>query len=224
MNAEGYPGELIDTVKAELSGHERIIDIGAGTGLFAIPLARSGHRITAIEPSAEMVRIFTEKLLPEDFPRIDIHTSTWDQWRSRRHDAALCAHSIYGMSDITRALEKMRDSADRTVLLVRCDNESTTLSGMIKQKLGENTCSKDFVDKVTSALSGIGIAYTVRTLIQKRFSRFADIAGEAEYFARHTGAGDKSRETIAAILAEYAHQTGSGYEFENIYSDRMIVF
>ncbi len=224
MNAEGYPGELLDAVKAELAGFERIIDIGAGTGLFAIPLARAGHRVTAIEPSEEMVRIFTEKLLPEDFSKIDIHTSVWDRWQPRRHDAALCAHSIYGMSDVTRALKKMSEFADRTVLLVRCDSESTTLSGMIRKKLGESTCSKDFVEKVTSALSGLGIACTIRTLIQKRISRFVDLAAEAEYFARHTGTGEASRDTIREILKANSAKTPGGYEFENIYSDRMIIF
>ena len=224
MTAEGYPGGLIDTVDSLLSGFTRIIDIGAGTGLFSVPMARRGHRVTAVEPSKEMVGIFKEKLLSGDVSSIGIHNCSWEEWRPWRHDAALCAHSIYGMTDVTRALEKMRNFADITVLLVRCDSESTTLSGIIKARLGGNSCTKDFAVKVTSSLEALGIAYTSQPVIQKRYSRFSDIADEAEYFARHTGAGDEFHSAIVEILEEHAVRAGGAYEFENIYSDRMIVF
>ncbi|SPB15985.1 methyltransferase type 12 [Caballeronia novacaledonica] len=40
---------------AESAGH--VVDLGCGTGLFACELAKRGHRVTGIDPSAEMLRI-----------------------------------------------------------------------------------------------------------------------------------------------------------------------
>jgi FkbM family methyltransferase len=224
MAAEGYPGALLDAVARELAGLERVIDIGAGTGFFALHLARLGHLVTAVEPSEEMVRIFREKLDDDTAGRIAILNSSWEQWRGRRHDGALCAHSIYGIKETESALEKMKSLAGKTVLLVRNDSESVTLSGLIKARLGNSSCAKDFTSRITSALDNLGISYSSETLVQKRITSFTDPDAEAEYFADHTGAGAEKAGVIAAILREHVTRDGNGFRFENVYSDRMILF
>ena len=224
MTAEGYPGGLLDAVARELAGLERVIDIGAGTGFFALHLARLGHLVTAVEPSEEMVRIFREKLDDVTAARIAILNSSWEEWRGRRHDAALCAHSIYGIKDTEGALEKMKALAGKSVLLVRKDGESVTLSGLIKARLGNSACSKDFTGRITSALDTLGIAYTTETLVQKRETSFTDLDAEAEYFADHTGAGAGKTGEIASILREHVMRNGNGYRFENVYTDIKFVF
>lgn len=46
----------------------RILDVGAGTGAYSIPLAAAGHRVTAVELAGRNVKIFRQKLeaLPQD--------------------------------------------------------------------------------------------------------------------------------------------------------------
>src|SRR3954454_14234764 len=39
----------------------RLLDLGCGTGRVAIPLAGRGHRVTAVDLSAEMLRVAGEK-------------------------------------------------------------------------------------------------------------------------------------------------------------------
>lgn len=224
MNAEGYPGGLLDVVARELAGLERVIDIGAGTGLFALHLARLGHAVTAVEPSGEMVRIFREKLDDETAGRIAIRNCTWEEWRGRRHDAALCAHSIYGIGDTEGALEKMKAFAGKSVLLVRNDAESVTLSGLIKERLGGRPCAKDIAGRITSALDNLGISCSLETLVQKRVSAFRDLDAEAEYYADHTGAGAEKAGDIARILREHVTRNGDGFRFENVYTDIKFVF
>ena len=46
----GYPGEVLDL----LSGRQVVLDVGAGTGKLAAPLASRGHRVVGLDPSAEM--------------------------------------------------------------------------------------------------------------------------------------------------------------------------
>ncbi len=224
MSAEGYPGSLLETVARELDGLERVIDIGAGTGLFAIPLARAGHLVTAIEPSREMTAIMQEKMDDDASRRIGIHRCSWEEWRGWRHDAVLCAHSIYGMTDAKRSLEKMKALAGKTVLLVRDDAASVTLSGIIKSHLGINRCAKDIPGNVTSALETLGIRYRAVKLTQERISTFSDISAETAYYARHTGAGDVSRGLIEELLAHHAVRDGAGFRFVNVYRDTMFLF
>lgn len=224
MTAEGYPGSLLEPVMHELAGLERVIDIGAGTGLFALPLARTGHLVTAVEPSEEMASIMLKKMDDDASRRIDVRRSSWEEWPGWRHDAALCAHSIYGMSDTRRSLEKMKSLAGRTVLLVRDDDASVTLSGIVKSRAGISRCARDFIGMVRTALDELGIPFRAEGLRQERISRFRDMSAEAAYYARHTGAGEERLELITAILREHVSSDGGWYRFENVYHDMMFVF
>jgi ubiquinone/menaquinone biosynthesis C-methylase UbiE len=56
----GYPEALVDRL-SELAGAGRaVVDLGAGTGALAAPLARRGHRVWAVEPAAAMLEVCRE--------------------------------------------------------------------------------------------------------------------------------------------------------------------
>ena len=51
-----------------LEGVETILDIGAGTGAFSIPLAKKGYKVTHFDISPEMIRLAKENA--KDLPNI----------------------------------------------------------------------------------------------------------------------------------------------------------
>ena len=53
----GYPGTLIDRIAshAGLQRCDPVMDLGAGPGLLAIPFARAGMAVTAIDPESDML-------------------------------------------------------------------------------------------------------------------------------------------------------------------------
>ena len=56
----GYPDLLIERL-SELAGPGRpVVDLGAGTGLVAAPLARAGHPVLAVEPARAMLAVCAE--------------------------------------------------------------------------------------------------------------------------------------------------------------------
>jgi ubiquinone/menaquinone biosynthesis C-methylase UbiE len=54
----GYPPALLDRL-AEIAGGAgcTVVDLGAGTGLVALPLAQKGLRVLAVEPATAMLRV-----------------------------------------------------------------------------------------------------------------------------------------------------------------------
>ena len=55
-----YPDALVARL-SELAGAGRpVVDLGAGTGLLAVPLARAGHPVFAVEPASAMLRVCIE--------------------------------------------------------------------------------------------------------------------------------------------------------------------
>jgi SAM-dependent methyltransferase len=53
----GYPGSLVDRLAGLAGEPGQIVDLGAGTGLLALPLAGRGLQVAAVEPAEAMLSI-----------------------------------------------------------------------------------------------------------------------------------------------------------------------
>jgi SAM-dependent methyltransferase len=56
----GYPAALVDRLVALTGGDGTVVDLGAGTGLLALPLARRGLAVRAVEPASAMLDVLRE--------------------------------------------------------------------------------------------------------------------------------------------------------------------
>ena len=56
-----YPLVAIDWLRARCPG-ERVLDVGAGTGIFTRALLQRFHDVTAVEPNGDMREMFREQL------------------------------------------------------------------------------------------------------------------------------------------------------------------
>ncbi len=224
LSAEGYPGILLDHVERELGDARRVIDVGAGTGFFAIPLAALGHTIEAIEPSIHMLDILKSKLDDETASRVRIHQTTWENWSGERGDALVCLHSIYPMPDAGAAIEKMIRYADRRILLVRSDEGSHNLTGILREKTGMTRNPVAFFEGIVRSLRGLGVGYDASPVEQRRVTSFENLDDEAAYYCRHLGLADDRFEEVRRIIDENAVRRGEVFEFEGVYRDIIVVF
>ncbi len=67
-----YPDAIIQSIAAAYPQGATIADIGAGTGYLALPLARRGFRVVAIDPNAELLAVLAGKVTCE--PHLQIET------------------------------------------------------------------------------------------------------------------------------------------------------
>lgn len=74
----GYPDELYATLAALVPDGATVVEIGAGTGIATVPLARRGYRIVGLEPGAAMAAIAREKLAAH--PQVEIAPSRFEDW------------------------------------------------------------------------------------------------------------------------------------------------
>jgi SAM-dependent methyltransferase len=75
----------------------RVIDLGCGTGRVAIALARLGHAVTAVDLSADMLRVAGEKAAGVRLDRVQANIVELDGFRDATFDAAICLFATLGM-------------------------------------------------------------------------------------------------------------------------------
>ncbi|SFG07672.1 methyltransferase, FkbM family [Desulfotomaculum arcticum] len=78
---QGRQRAALDLLEQEgvLGPEVRVLDIGAGPGNFAIPMARLAGQVTALEPAAEMVKIMEARAGAEQLENITVIRRTWQE-------------------------------------------------------------------------------------------------------------------------------------------------
>lgn len=83
-------------VRARIDPPARVVDFGSGTGRLAVPLARDGFRVTAVDPSAAMLERLVENAA-EAGVVVECVVDTVEAYRgAAAHDLALCVFTVLG--------------------------------------------------------------------------------------------------------------------------------
>ena len=77
-----------------------VLDIGAGTGGWAVPLA------------------MRENLESEGVDNVEIIQGPWPESEMEAHDFSLCSHAMYGCSDLTAFVHAMTKATRRTCFML----------------------------------------------------------------------------------------------------------
>lgn len=224
LSEEGYPGRLLKVVCEQLEGCQRVIDAGAGSGFFAVPLARKGHHVIAVEPSPHMMELLERKLDDDTRPMVTTVLSTWEEAQCPPADALICIHAVYPMKDPEGALVKMRDAAPLRLVLVRNEEEMDTLSDRLREKFRKERCGQDYVNLLRGILSRHGVPFRELLVHERREVFFHDLRREAEYYCEHMDIDLSRVGEVADFIAEQAEHDGAVYRFTSCLSDVIFSF
>lgn len=98
----------------------RVLDLGAGTGQWALFFASLGAMVTALEPSAGMRGLMNENLAknPDLASRIEIVAGRFPETRfAERYDIVFCAHAMYEWDDFSAAVDALCDASRGWIVL-----------------------------------------------------------------------------------------------------------
>ena len=107
-----YDERVLITINGlDITKESRVLDIGAGPGTLAIPLAQRVKEITAIEPGEGMAAILNERMKKDGITNISIIRKRWEDIipksdLAQQYDVVIASLSLT-MQDIRLALSKM---------------------------------------------------------------------------------------------------------------------
>jgi SAM-dependent methyltransferase len=122
-----------------------VIDIGAGTGGWAVPMARHARTVTALEPSSEMIEVMKETIERERTRNVEIIQGSWPETEVSPHDYSLCSHAMYGVADLAGLVNAMSNNTRKTCLmLMRAPAHDGTLAQAALRIWGQPHDSPNF--------------------------------------------------------------------------------
>jgi len=95
-----------------------VLDVGSGCGTLAIPLAKAGKRVTALDPSAAMIEILKEDIKKEKIKGITPVIAAWGEVDIKPHDVVLCANVPALLKDSTVFLKEAGSLAGKAVFFI----------------------------------------------------------------------------------------------------------
>lgn len=117
-NAPGRSAATLAAIKSLVRPDDTLLDVGAGTGRFSLPLADSVKSITALDHAAPMLDVLKQKMADQQITNIHLQETPWENAEVVEHDVVLAAWSLYRLPDITTGMRKLIEATKRTLVVV----------------------------------------------------------------------------------------------------------
>ena len=207
--------ELLDFILSRTGADQTVVDIGAGTGRWTIPLARAVRRVTAVDPTPAMEEMLRDKVAAAGLTNVEFVSATWEDADVAEHDVVLGAHSIYMSPDFAGFIAKMERCARAACYLeMRLPPADGIIAELTRTVHGRLHDSPNAV-VAFNALHALGIEANVVVKGRVRYETsetFEDAVVRATRQLRLTEPGEHEaliRETLARRLVK----TDDGYRW-----------
>ena len=194
-----------------------VLDIGAGPGTLAVPLALAGCDVTVVEPSAGMRAALKEYREMVGAPTIREIPSRWedaDPAEVGQHDVVVASFSL-ALDDIALSLKKIDAAARRSVHLFWFLTLPTWTRANISlwpELHGNEFAAEPTADLLWNCLCQLGI-YPDLTVEDVEKGQRYPTEGEAvaDYCRRLYVRDDRQREIVTSFVHERIVQTNAGF-------------
>jgi SAM-dependent methyltransferase len=104
---------LIAWLRPGLHSEDQLLDVGAGTGHYALALAPHVREIVAVEPAEAMRERLTAEATRLRITNLEVLPTRWELTPPLRADIVLCANVLYPLADVVPFVARLDAAATR---------------------------------------------------------------------------------------------------------------
>lgn len=211
-----YADRVLGALEPVLAGSESALDVGAGCGALALPLARRLARVTALEPAPAMARALRAEARARRLGNVEVVEATWsDRGPLPPHDVVLCAHVGHLLRPGAPFLHEVSAAARRWVVLVRdvrTDGDKFFFRELYPLLLGRPYVSGCDYEETVDGLAALGVSPTVRVVDYRSDQPFDSLEEACDFYEEYLGvSGADARRTLAGLLATRLRRDGAAW-------------
>ncbi len=109
---------ILNRLLQEIQPDHSVIDVGAGGGRMALPLALRCRHVVAVEPSSSMGEVLLKQAADYSIDNVSLVSAAWEDAQVAPADLALCCNVLYTVQEIGSFVRKLESHAGEQVLVV----------------------------------------------------------------------------------------------------------
>ncbi len=206
----------VNVVETYLDPGDTLIDVGAGGGRLAIPLARRCARVVAVEPSPAMRARMDAAITELGVDNVEVIPETWQNVDIPASDHVICSHVVYATTPILPFLEKLNDHAQKRVtVMLRERPPQANFHELFERLFGEKRVALPAMPEFRNLLEALEIKYETHRLEDRPHGVFpsAEAALRRSTQRLFLNPGSRSAERLAKILPDCLVPNGDGVKF-----------
>jgi SAM-dependent methyltransferase len=192
------------------------LDVGAGGGRYALPLALRVRKVVAIDPSPSMLSALTEDAAAAGIDNIDVIESRWPMADPPAGAVALAAHVGYDIAEIGPFVDQLEAQASRLCVAVLGQSAMQTVAALFWEGIhGEPRVRLPALPEFLVLLTARGRIAEV-TLVDRTPPTFETLE-QAHAIARRQlwlEEGSAKDEALKRLVLETATERDGRYAFE----------
>jgi SAM-dependent methyltransferase len=229
LHYDASHGDCLQTLKflsQFTSPNDTLLEVGAGTGRFALPLARQVKHITALDHSPAMLNILHQKATEARVSNLSLVQAEWEQVCLEPHEIVLAAWSLYRQIDILAAIRKLVEATRRTLIIVESDDNGPqqphhSLVTKIWPPNQATPLSKSFC--FLGVLWQLGLRPELRVVYESRFLWVESVEQLAQQLAP-TQATPTEKKRFAEALRPLLKPRAEGWHYDFTYPVEILIW
>ncbi len=113
-----FPAAVTPFILSHAEGAESFLDVGCGCGSLALPLARAGKSVTALDPAPPMITLLEEDIKNEGLTNLKTISAPWKAGAVPPHDVVICANVPGLLKGSTDFLREANEAAEKYVFII----------------------------------------------------------------------------------------------------------
>ena len=205
---------LVNRLLQEVTPDHTVLDVGAGGGRLALPLALRCRHLVAVEPSSSMCAVLRQQVSECSIRNVSVVEAHWEEAEVDAADVVLCAHVMYVVSGIERFVRKLETHArERVLVLLYQARPQSQLHPLWKRVHGEERLPLPSLPEFEEVLSELGIDAHVELLPPQPARGFDDQEQALEQLGRRLYLAPDSRQMAAleGMLPDLLEEMDGGF-------------
>ena len=173
---------LFARLQALVRPDDTILDVGAGTGRYALPLARLARHVVAVEPSPAMRRHLDERRAAAGIANLTIVPAAWPEAEVEAAEIVICFHVVYGVREIAPFVQALDRHTRRVCLIALRVDQHPGQRELAAELFGETPVRQPAFLDLYPVLAELGIVADVQIIPTPGSFRFADHAAAIAHY------------------------------------------
>lgn len=207
-----YARRVLDVIAPLVAECRSALDVGAGFGALALPLARRLQQVTALEPSPPMAAALRRAAARGGFGNVTVIEAAWGEVELKPHDLVVCAHVGPLLQPDSPFLAEIGRVAERGVALVRDTpggDDKFFFSELYPFLLGRPYGRCDGAAETLEALDKLGVTVEAIPIEYRSDQPFDSLDEACEFWTTHLGRDDtQTRAFLRDFLASRLQREG----------------